>query len=55
MIERHHYSLSFIRANLHCLLLFRVFVMTGDEQVNSPKDFNECISRAQLQAAMEDA
>jgi hypothetical protein len=30
-----------------------VFVMAGDEQANSPKDFNECVSRAQLQAAME--
>ena len=29
--------------------------MAGDEHANSPKDFNECVSRAQLQAAMEDA
>jgi hypothetical protein len=29
--------------------------MAGDEQTNSPKDFNECISRAQLQAAMEES
>lgn len=32
-----------------------VFAMIGNEQTNSPKDFNECVSRAQLQAAMEDA
>jgi hypothetical protein len=29
--------------------------MAGDEQANSPKDFNECVSRAQLQAAMEES
>jgi hypothetical protein len=29
--------------------------MAGDEQINSPKDFNECVSRAQLQAAMEES
>ena len=29
--------------------------MAGNEHANSPKDFNECVSRAQLQAAMEDA
>ena len=29
--------------------------MAGDEHANSPKDFNECVSIAQLQAAMEDA
>jgi hypothetical protein len=29
--------------------------MVGDEQINSPKDFNECVSRAQLQAAMEES
>ena len=29
--------------------------MVGNEHANSPKDFNECVSRAQLQAAMEDA
>ena len=29
--------------------------MAGDEHANSPKDFNECVSKAQLQAAMEDA
>jgi hypothetical protein len=32
-----------------------VFEMTGDEHVNSPKDFNKCVSRIQLQVAMEDA
>jgi hypothetical protein len=34
--------------------LFLVFEMTRDEHVNSRKDFNECFSRTQLQAAMED-
>ena len=29
--------------------------MAGDKQANSPKDFNECVSRAQLQAAMEES
>jgi hypothetical protein len=29
--------------------------MAGDEQTNSPKNFNECVSRAQLQAAMEES
>ncbi|WVZ89456.1 hypothetical protein U9M48_035861 [Paspalum notatum var. saurae] len=28
---------------------------SGDEQTNSPKDFDECVSRAQLQAAMEES
>ena len=32
-----------------------VFAMAGDEHANSPKDFNECVSKAQLQAATEDA
>jgi hypothetical protein len=32
-----------------------VFAMAGDEQTNSPKDFNECVSRAQLQAAMKES
>jgi hypothetical protein len=29
--------------------------MARDEQTNSPKDFNECVSRAQFQAAMEES
>jgi hypothetical protein len=29
--------------------------MAEDEHTNSPKDFNECVSRAQLQAAMEES
>jgi len=29
--------------------------MVGNEHVNSPTDFNECVSRAQLQAAMEES
>jgi hypothetical protein len=29
--------------------------MAGDEQTNSPKVFNECVSRAQLQAVMEES
>jgi hypothetical protein len=32
-----------------------MFAMAGDEQTNSPKNFNECVSRAQLQAAMEES
>ena len=43
------------RDNLLCFLLYFVFSLTMSGGDASPKDFNECVSRSQLQTALDEA